>query len=103
MRVWAVDRVQIVITNKKSILQAEAALTSYASAKEGTIGQDIVSGTAQAGLQVHFFNKVKEEIPSSVLVKQGVTDIEACYRAGQVVRCFVLQRISPEVKASKSI
>jgi ribosomal protein S1 len=101
MRVWEVKGAQIVMTNKKSIVQADLALSSYAQADEGTVAQGIVSKVSQAGLQIHFFNKVKGDIPSSILVKQGVTDIEENYRIGQVVQCFVLQRIVPKETSRK--
>lgn len=101
MRVWEVKGAQIVMTNKKSIVQADVALSSYGQAEEGTIAHGIVSKVSQSGLQIHFFNKVKGDIPGSILVKQGVTDIDESYRVGQVVQCVVLQRIDPKENSRK--
>ena len=101
MRVWEVKGTQIVMTNKKSLVQTDFALTSYSQAAEGTVAMGIVSKVSQSGLQIHFFNKVKGDISSTILVQQGVTDIEQNYRIGQVVECFILKRIDPNENSKK--
>jgi ribosomal protein S1 len=94
MRVWEANGPSIIMTNKKSLVQAEEKLVlkSLKEAQEGQIVLGVVSEISQNGLQVHFFNKVKGMLPMSVLVKQGVTDIEQSYRLGQVIKCVILQK-----------
>jgi ribosomal protein S1 len=75
MRVWEVKDDAIVMTNKKSIVQAEekSIIKNMDEVVVGKTAFGIVSKISQFGLQIHFFNKVKGDIPMSVLVKQGVT------------------------------
>jgi ribosomal protein S1 len=75
LRVWEARDGSVVMTNKKSIVQAEDQylLRSLEEAVEGKVALGVVSRISQSGLQVHFFNGVKGLVPMSVLVKQGVT------------------------------
>lgn len=93
MRVWEVDKSAIVMTMKKSIVEDESeVIGSYDDAKEGNTALGIVSKISEKGLQLHLYNKVKGEIPMSVLVKQGVLDVDESYRIGQVVKCVILRK-----------
>ena len=39
---------------------------------------------------MHFYNNTKGFVPTRVLIKQGVVDVEDAYRVGQLLRCVVL-------------
>ena len=103
VRIWEADGRAIIVTNKKSIVEFKGdIITSYDTAVEGTVTVGVVSQVSTDGLRIHFFNKVCGRISMSVLVKQGVVDVEDDYHLGQVVRCVLLRKQAPkEYKGKK--
>ena len=95
MRVWEAIGNSVIMTNKKSLLDDLHPIVScYDDIVVGQVAVGVVSKvSSKTGLRVHFFNKIKGDIPMSVLVKQGVTDAEDAYHNGQVVKCVILQKI----------
>ena len=95
MRVWEVKDDAIIMSNKKSMVQAEdsSIITSIDDAIVGKTALGVVSKISQFGLQIHFFNKVKGDIPMGVLVKQGVTGTVAVNMHCPVLSCrYVVMR-----------
>lgn len=98
MRVWECSGDGFVLTNKKSIVEDDSGtvISSYDGAVEGAVARGVVSKVADDGLRVHFFNKVVGTVPMSVLVQQGVHDVESAFRQGQIVSCIVLNKSIPK-------
>ncbi|CAM9169417.1 unnamed protein product [Ectocarpus fasciculatus] len=98
MRVWECSGDGFVLTNKKSLVEdtTNPVLASYGAVTEGVVAKGVVSKVSDEGLRVHFYNKVVGTVPMSVLVQQGVHDVDSSYRQGQIVSCIVLGKSVPK-------
>ena len=92
-RVWEANGSAIMVTMKKSIVDdKESPILSYDDLREGGLSLGVVGRVSEKGLKVNFFNKVRGTIPMSILAHQGVADAADSYRAGQVIKCLVLNK-----------
>ena len=98
MRVWECSGNGFVLTNKKSLVEDNSSpiIADYDSAVEGMVSKGVISKISAEGLRVHFYNRVVGSVPMSVLVQQGVHDVEAAYRVGQTVSCIILGKSKPK-------
>ena len=92
MKVWEIGGTQILLTNKKSLMECEESccIYQYSDAVSGLATLGVVSKISESGVQIHFFNRIKGLVPMSVLVKQGVDDPEDAFRIGQIAKCIVI-------------
>lgn len=102
VRIWEVNRNAIVVTHKKSLVQQEHIVDSYDHALESQKVVGVISDINHDGIRVHFFNRVRGYIPMSILVKQGVLDVQESYRVGQLLECVIAKRFSQVIGENKS-
>ena len=95
MRVWEVSNKKgaIIMSNKKRLIDdTNSPIASYSDCVEGAKALGVISKLSNSeGMRVHFYNSVKGTIPMSVLLKQGVNDLDESYRVGQVIKVSILR------------
>jgi ribosomal protein S1 len=92
VRVWEISKAGIIVTNKKSLVEAAPAqyLESLGSADIGKHCIGIIGNVSPEGISVRFWNKMQGFLSSKVLMAQGFHDALETSRVGQILKVIII-------------